>query len=118
MREVSALENGEVAEDDIVAVLEADGLVADARLLCLVLRIVPRGTRRSTVARMRPAPPRPPAAPASSRRARSAAAPATASSTGCRGCAGCTRIAGPFYMGADSRGTSSMAVACQGLRRS
>ena len=38
--EVAALEDGEVAQQDVAAVLEGDGLVADAGLLGLVHRVV------------------------------------------------------------------------------
>jgi hypothetical protein len=49
-REVPALENGEVAQNDVVAVLEADGLVADTGLLGLIHGIVAAGHRHPAVA--------------------------------------------------------------------
>ena len=51
--EVSALEDGEVAEDDVAAVLEGDGLVADAGLLGGVSGVV---AACSSWPRLRPLP--------------------------------------------------------------
>src|SRR6202034_201477 len=39
--EMSALEDGEIAQRDVAAVLEGDGLIAHARLFGLVHRVVP-----------------------------------------------------------------------------
>src|SRR6185437_14954747 len=48
--EVATLEDGEVAEDDVAAVLHGDGFVAYARLLCDVDGIVAAGTAPGTEA--------------------------------------------------------------------